>query len=44
MTAEIVASDVQLLGRRQDRPTSEAKSLDGITADTTEVAPDEIPF
>ena len=46
MTTEIVAADVQFLGRRTDRSATEASSPDGITATThpPEVAPDEIPF
>lgn len=47
MTTEIVAADVQFLGRRADRPTTAAEP-DDVTSTPAigaeDVSPDEIPF
>ena len=46
MMTEIVASDVQFLGRRKDgpAPTSEASGIVRVPTDADDVSPDEIPF
>jgi single-strand DNA-binding protein len=46
MMTEIVASDVQFLGRRQDgpAPTRETPGIVRVPTETDEISPDEIPF
>ena len=47
MTTEIVASDVQFLGRRRDRPEPDltpSGATGNLAAETSDVSPDEIPF
>jgi len=43
---EVVASDVQFLGRRKDGPasTSEAPGIVRVPTDSDDISPDEIPF
>ncbi len=46
MMTEVVASDVQFLGRRKDgpAPTGEALGIVRVPTDSDNISPDEIPF
>src|SRR5215218_2835391 len=46
MMTEVVASDVQFLGRRKDgpAPTDSANHATKVAADPEDISPDEIPF